>query len=92
MGMIDDVLKTLDRIPIWKRLGEVPEEMDDLNRRVADLEEKLGGTWPADVCRFCGKRAARLADSTLANDKGYAREEWFCAECNNTDTRAFKVK
>ena len=30
MSLLDDVMKVLDRIPIWKRLGEVPSEVDDL--------------------------------------------------------------
>ncbi|MFH0342813.1 MAG: hypothetical protein ACHBNF_11935 [Chromatiales bacterium] len=57
MGAIDDFLKMLDRIPIWRRLGEVPGEVDDLKRRVAELEQKLNGKWPPDVCEFCGTRA-----------------------------------
>ena len=30
MGIVDDLLKALERIPIWKRLGEVPDEIDEL--------------------------------------------------------------
>jgi hypothetical protein len=29
MGMLEDILKALDRIPGWKRLQELPSEMDD---------------------------------------------------------------
>ena len=35
MGLFDNLLKAFDRIPIWKRLQEVPSELDDLNRRVS---------------------------------------------------------
>ena len=37
MGIVDDVLKVLDRIPIWKRLQEVPREVDELKKRIAAL-------------------------------------------------------
>ncbi len=63
MGIIEDLLNALDRIPIWKRLQELPPEVERLKHRVAELEEKLGDVWPPDVCRLCGKRAARIVNS-----------------------------
>ena len=65
MGVIEDMLKALDRIPGWKRLQEVPNEVDELKTKVAALEEKLGEKWPADICRHCGERAARLGTRIL---------------------------
>jgi hypothetical protein len=65
MGIVDDILRALDRIPIWKRLQELPSEVDDLKARVAAFEDKLSGKWPPDVCRYCGARAARLVHSHL---------------------------
>jgi hypothetical protein len=84
MGVIEDILKALDRIPLWKRLQQVPEEVDKLQTRVADLEQKLNGKWPGDVCRYCGARAARLA----APPRG--QENWKCEECGQTDYRPIK--
>ena len=86
------MLKTLDRIPIWRRLNEVPGEVDDLKRRVAELEDKLGGKWPADVCRFCGERASRLDFSVPSQAKGNVREDWQCAACNKVERRVVKAK
>jgi len=60
MGVLEDMLKALDRISGWKRLQQVPSEVDELSARVAALEEKLGGKRPADVCRYRGERGARL--------------------------------
>jgi len=88
LGIVDETLKVLDRIPIWKRLGEVPSEVDDLKKRVAALEEMLGGTWPPDVCKFCGKRAVRLQASFGAEAKtGKARQQWQCGKCGQIEIR-----
>jgi hypothetical protein len=81
MGMLDDLLKALDRVPLWKRLGSVPSELDDLKQRVGAIEEKLGNKWPADVCKSCGERALRMIKST-ANG-----ETWTCGACHNPEFR-----
>jgi hypothetical protein len=61
----------------------------ELKSRVAALEEKLSGKWPADVCRLCGERAARLEFSHA--DKGMVREDWYCSECGRKDLRYHKA-
>jgi hypothetical protein len=91
MGIVDDVLKALDRIPIWKRLGDIPTEVDELRRRVSGLEEKLASKWPADVCRYCGDRAARLDRAYPATDKGIIHEDWKCGACGEFDRRSYKA-
>ena len=88
MGIVDDVLKAFDRIPIWQRLQETPREVDDLKARVAALEEKLEGKWPADVCKFCGERAVRLA-ATYPIAQG-VQQEWECKACEQHETRIIK--
>jgi hypothetical protein len=90
MGIVDDFFKVFDRIPIWKRLQEVPSQVDDLEARVTALEEKLAGKWPPDVCRLCGERAARLARSHV-NDKGIIYEGWDCLACGQRDFRNYKI-
>ena len=57
-------------------MREAPAKVDDLDRRVAELEQKLTGPWPPDVCRLCGERAARLDYS--GEEKGIVRERWEC--------------
>ena len=93
MSLIDDILKAFDRIPGWKRLQEIPAETDDLKQRVAALEEKLGGKWPADVCRFCGERAVRLDYTLVPNIKtGTVQEHWACSKCKKTEIRTTKAR
>lgn len=92
MGLLDDILKALDRIPAWKRLQELPSEVEALRHRVTELEQKLGGKWPADVCRYCGERSLRLSDTFGPNEKGNMQEHWDCSACKQTDIRLVKPK
>ena len=89
MGLLDDIMKTLDRIPVWKRLQIIPKEVDELRNRVAELEEKLGAKWPPDVCKFCGARAARLTGNLgpNTNTKGKLYQRWECGDCGNVERR-----
>jgi hypothetical protein len=91
MGLIDDILKALDRIPGWKRVQELPDEVDALARRISELEEKLGGKWPPDVCRFCGARAMRMSGAYGPN-KGMVEERWECSKCKRQDIRLIKAR
>ena len=43
MGIVDDILKALDRIPTWKRLHEVPSELDQLRAKVAAMRLLVAG-------------------------------------------------
>jgi hypothetical protein len=87
MGLLEDMLKALDRVEIWKELQTTPKRLTDLERRVAELEKKLGGKWPGDVCKSCGARELRLAHTFGPMDKGFMQEQWECSACNNVETR-----
>ena len=74
MGVVDDVLKAFDRIPIWRRMQEIPAEVEDLRRRVAALEALTEGKALPDACPFCGTRSFRLVESMAGGDLEY----WKC--------------
>jgi GT2 family glycosyltransferase len=38
MGLLVDMLKALDRVPGWKRLQAIPDEVDELKKKVAATE------------------------------------------------------
>lgn len=92
MSYFSDALAFLDRIKFLKGLPKIASDVDDLKKRIASIEEKLGDQWPADVCQFCGARAARLAWSSPRNEGSYQRQDWKCSECTKTENRVVKIK
>jgi hypothetical protein len=59
MGVIDDVRKWLKEIPLWQELEKIPRRTDELEKRVAALEQKLERA-PGEVCPKCGAHSMRL--------------------------------
>lgn len=92
MGMLDDIMKTLDRWEVWREIQKVPAKTALLEKRVADLEDKLNGKWPGDVCRYCGARDVRMSHCYPGHDKGIVTEDWICGSCGQTDRRRSKIK
>lgn len=90
VAVFKDVNDLLDRIPIWKRLQGLPDRVDVLEAKVAALEEKLNGKYPADVCRKCGDRAMRLNRTMGPNTKGNMIESWKCEKCGSYEERQIK--
>jgi hypothetical protein len=85
---LKDLLELLDRWDEWRRIRQAPTRIDALEARIQALEQKLGEDWPADVCKHCGKRAARFSHSVVADSKkGIVLQEWACSECGHYETR-----
>ena len=94
MGLLEDVRRILADIPLWKDLGGVPDRVKALEQKVADLEEKLNGKYPPDVCPRCGSRTMRSTGSFGPNEKGMMMQDWQCQdeECHYHETRMIKPK
>jgi hypothetical protein len=89
MGMLEDVMKALERIPIWKRVSALPAEVEALKKRVADLEAKVAGGG-ADRCPICdtpGFRRTKSAPDPVFKDMGVLQDTFECSACNHTETR-----
>ena len=74
----------MDRWDEWKATKKAAAKVPDLEVRVKDLEERLGGKWPADVCNACGERALRMTNSSLG------RQVWTCEACGEAEFRPVK--
>lgn len=46
-----DILSLLDRIPIWKRVKELPDKVEALEKRIAAMEAKP----KLPICEACGE-------------------------------------
>jgi len=42
MGILEDLMKALERVPGWKRIAAMPAEVDALRERVEALERSRG--------------------------------------------------
>jgi hypothetical protein len=89
MGILEDVMKTLDRIPAWKRVQALPEKVTALEQRIAALEARLK---PATgrQCPSCGEMTFKLMKSTPAEEPwgsmGVREDHLACSSCNYTDS------
>ncbi len=84
MGVIEDVLKALDRIPMWKRLSSMPDEVAALRSRVAALEARLAKA-TGDQCPRCRAMEYKLIDSGPASgpagELGIWVDRFACSAC-----------
>jgi hypothetical protein len=94
MGVLDDVRKWLNDVPLWKELGTIPDRTAALEKRVAELDEKLNGKWPPDVCLKCGSRTMRVTATYGPDDKKNMIQHWRCGDesCNYHEERIIKPR
>jgi hypothetical protein len=89
MGVLEDIMHALDRIPIWKRVSALPKEVDELRKRVAALEAKLEGT-SGVLCALCQspdfKIVASGPDPTFG-DMGVLSDRYRCGNCQHEESR-----
>jgi ssDNA-binding Zn-finger/Zn-ribbon topoisomerase 1 len=89
MGLLEDIITALERIPIWKRLTGLPAELDALKARVAELEAKLSQS-PGELCPKCRQHALIMESSEPDPhfaDVGTMLEHLRCTACGYTQQR-----
>lgn len=52
MGMLEDLMKALERIPLWKQVSALPATVSALEARIAALEARLD-TSSGSRCPMC---------------------------------------
>ena len=91
MGILEDVIKALERIPAWKRLQAMPEKMTALEARIAALEQQLKPA-SGERCPSCGAMAFKLLKSEPAKGGlgrlGARDYHYQCSGCQYNDVRA----
>lgn len=90
MGVIEDVMRALERIPIWKRLVALPAEVEQLQARVDALEARLTQA-TGDVCPKCRAPHFMLEDSQPLRgglgDLGVRQYSYRCHSCGYEDVQ-----
>jgi len=90
MGILEDVLKALDRVPNWRRITGLPQEFDAMKARLDALEAKFKPA-AGGVCPKCKELTYGLTESLPApapwGRMGAMEDHFACSQCGYTDTR-----
>ena len=90
MAVLGEVTELLRRWDVWKRVEDAPARIDELEKRVADLEAKLKRA-PGEACPKCEALEFRTARTEpIAGHLGrlgatYRHME--CGACKHTERR-----
>lgn len=89
MGILEDVVKALERIPAWRRLSALPAEVDALRARVQALEDRLAGN-SGKLCPLCNSPDFRVIESkndSYFGHSGVMTDTYHCSACQHTEKR-----
>lgn len=90
MGILEDVVKALERIPSWKRVQALPQQITSLEQRIKALEDRLT-TATGEQCPKCRAMAFNLERSTPSPEPwgsmGARQDHYSCAACLYQDIR-----
>ncbi|MGA0588842.1 hypothetical protein ACO2Q2_17215 [Dyella sp. KRB-257] len=89
MGVLEDVMKALERVPGWKRIAALPKEVDELRARVEALEKRLQPA-TGDQCPKCREMHFMLVQShpdPYMLELGVMRDHYQCSACGYQDQR-----
>ena len=82
MISISDMLTLLDRIPLWGQLKALPNRVNELEKRIAELESKPSSN--DEICPKCKQKTFELISSQ--KDKtfgplGVYERTYKCSSC-----------
>ena len=88
MSTVSELLSLLEKIPLWKRIAHLPEEVDSLKQRITELEERLSGG--GDACPCCSQLTYKLTHSE-PDEKfgalGVSKRTYLCSNCGFTESK-----
>ena len=62
MGLLEDIIRALERVPGWKRIAATPDDLDALKVRVEALEARLAPA-TGEICPKCRKPSFRVVSN-----------------------------
>ena len=90
MSLLSSILAALDRWEEWKAMRATPQRIEELEKRLAVLEELVGGRRPGDACPKCGRRTLRVASSHLTQNGNRRDYQCQAADCDFQEWRMEK--
>lgn len=89
MGLLEDVMKTMERIPAWRRVQDLPDRVTRLEERIQYLEAMLK---PGHgKCPKCGAMEFTLQSSNPLpgglGRLGALQDHMRCTNCGHTEVR-----
>ena len=83
MGILSELDSLLEKIPLWKRLKTVPDDVDRLKQQVAELEAYIKSSG-GEKCPRCSQMSYSL-DRTVDDPDfiglGVQRDYYKCSSC-----------
>jgi len=79
-----DLLKILDKIPLWKRISSLPDKYASLEKRVIELENKIKYT--PGTCPSCTSSNFGVESMRRGEQKPNLRK-FACQDCGYSEIR-----
>ncbi|MDH5649133.1 MAG: hypothetical protein OEY67_05705 [Gammaproteobacteria bacterium] len=92
MLTVADLLKVLNRIPAWGRLVTLPDKVEAMDRRIAELESQVfkGRNGSHQMCPKCRKHTLEFMHRKphpIYGKIGVQEEHFKCSECGFSTKR-----
>jgi len=79
--MIKDINELLEKIPIWKKLVQLPDRLDGIEKRLKSIEDKMSGS--GELCPYCKQPTLQLLEIKPHKLFGEAGLKVGSYKCNN---------
>ena len=90
MAMLSEITELLRRWDVWKRIEDAPSRIDALEKRIADLEDRLKRA-PGEACPKCGALEFRTEKAERSKSQfgrlGAIDRHLKCGGCGHSEMR-----
>jgi transposase-like protein len=91
MFSLKDLNELLEKIPIWKKLIQLPEKLDSIEKRIKSIEDKMSST--GELCPYCKQPSLKLLEikpHEMLGDVGLKVGYYKCDNCKKDYERELK--
>jgi hypothetical protein len=97
MGTIGDIADLLEKIPLWRRLKALPDQVEKLQQRIDALEAELNKRPTPEACPICGVGTLKVTNvkpHPVMGDLGIQERTLKCTNqaCAHTEKRMHDPK